>query len=135
MEYEKLDQALKTRAEEAINMALDLLSLSLPIMPFILYGQANNKLERFQLDDLEEAIELANEFIDEIEDGTRVAILCYLDMVQLNDGDFKAIIVQVYSTDEDTGYSFAQVYQLIENNIQLSNQKIFLGAIRNVLVF
>lgn len=136
MDYNSIAPQLKRLSEKAIDIALEIVRTEgAKLHPFVIYGNDSDKLERFIVDSNDEALEAAIEFIEEIEDGSEAVVYVFKDLIQLNDGKFDAIIVQIYGTDEDNGYSFGQLYRVADNKIQLLNEKVFLGEIRNILVF
>lgn len=136
MDYYKISSELKKVFEEAIEIALDTVSTeNSELHSFVIYGKNSDKLERFACDSGDEALDAAIEFIEEIDDGSENVVYAFKETIELNDGEFDTIVVHVYGIDEDTGYSFWQLYRVNDHKIQLMNEKVFLGKIRNVLVF
>lgn len=70
----------------------------------------------------------------EMED-TNITVLLYQDDIELKDGKITAIISQLYEFDEDNGYSFGLGFKVLKDKIKLSNERVFLGEIRNFLMF
>ena len=103
--------------------------------PFIIYGKEFNKPERLMVNSIDEGIDIAVEFIEELSDGSEIVIFCYNEKIKLADGDVDAIITQIYGADEENGYSFAHAYKITNNEIVFLNKVIFLGNIRNFLVY
>ncbi|MBB6499899.1 hypothetical protein [Pedobacter cryoconitis] len=136
MEYNNLTPELKETAEKAIDIALDILKTKTEkFHSFVIYGEKKNKLERFITDSDDDALEQAIEFIEEIDDNSSAVVYAYQDEIKLKDGKEAAIVMNIYGDEEDNGYSFAQLYRYADNKIQLSDEKLFLGNIRNVLIF
>jgi predicted SnoaL-like aldol condensation-catalyzing enzyme len=135
MEYQLLNEKIRIQTEKALDLSIDSLSNGQSFSPFVLYGKEGDKLERFFAESLDQVIEAAVEFIEDIEDGSKIVILCFMDKVKLNDGTFDAVITQIYGSDEDKGYSFGHVYKIDNDKLQFLNKVIYLGDIRNCLVY
>lgn len=125
MKFSDLTEKLQTMTAEAEDFAIASLQEGVAFSPFIFYGE--KKIVRIIVDDIDEAH-------DVIEDsGEESAIFVYHDIIDLKDGSFDAIVTQIHDEDEDTGYSFALLYRIIDNKMQFLNERIFLGEIRNAL--
>jgi len=136
LDYNKISSELKKVSEKPIEIALDIISTeNSELHSFVIYGKNSDKLERFACNSGDEALDAAIEFIKEIEDGSENVVYVFKETIELNDGEFDAIVVHVYGIDEDSGYSFGQLYRINDQKIQLMNEKVFLGKIRNVLAF
>lgn len=117
--------------EKAEDIAVESISNNIDFAPYIYYGI--KKIKRMNGDSLGESIKLAEEEIDNMDDET--VVLVFQDLVKLNDGSFNAIISQIYNQDEDYGYSFGLIYRIENGMIKFLNKRVFLGNIRNCLVF
>lgn len=135
MEYLKLNKDLIKQAENAVKIASDFMLKSQFFSPFIIYGKESNKLERLITDSIDKALDAGVEFIEEIDDNSEIVIFCYNEKIKLNDGNLDAIVTQIYGVDEETAYSFAHGYKIIDKQIVFLNKIIFLGNIRNCLVY
>lgn len=135
MEFLELNNEIKEVIEKAEEIAVNNLKNEIEFYPYFVFGNENYKIKKIITDSIEEAIELAIEEIEEIEDETETVVLIYKEKVELKDGLFDAIISQVYNMDEDNGYSYALLYKVESGKIIFLNERIFLGNIRNVLVF
>ncbi|MDO3425579.1 hypothetical protein QWT87_11830 [Chryseobacterium sp. APV1] len=131
MEFEELEQELQSEIEKAEEIAIENIQNGVDFSPFIYFGEKN--IKKLKADSLDEAIEMAEEEIEDIEEET--VVLIYKNNIQLNDGNFDAIVSQVYNVDEDSGYSFGLVYKIEDNKIKFLNKRVFLGNIRNCLIF
>lgn len=134
MEYTHLSPSLQAAAVKAENIAIEQIQSQRDFNPFVLYGDSLDKLDRIQTRDTDEILEAAEEIIANIDDS-ETAVLVYQDNIMLNDGTFDAIVCQIYNVDEDFGYSFGQIYRISEGKINLLNKRVFLGEVRNLLVF
>jgi hypothetical protein len=76
---------------------------------------------------------MAEEEIEDLDEET--VVLIYQNKIQLNDGNFDAIVSQIYNVEEDSGYSFGLIYKIEDAKIKFLNSRIFLGNVRNCLVF
>lgn len=135
MKYNDLNDKLKLKIENAEKIAIESIRDNNNFSPYIVYGKDMHKIKRLISNSIDETIDTAEETIDEICDETETAILVYKDMVKLNDGTFDAIILQVYDDEEESGYSFGQLYKIIDSKISFLNERIFLGDIRNLILF
>lgn len=135
MIYNDLNDKLKIKIENAEKLAIESISNNNTFSPYIVYGKDMKKIKRLISNSIDEAIDIAEVVIDEISDETETAILVYKDKIKLNDGTFNAIICQVYDDDEESGYSFGQIYKIINSKLSFSNERIFLGEIRNLILF
>jgi hypothetical protein len=135
MKYQQLESSLQKQTEYAVKMASDLLTKNKSFSPFIIYGKEHNKIERLIVDSIDKAIDAAVDFIEDIDDGSEMVILCYNEKITLADGIIDAIITQIYGVDEESGYSFAHGYKIKEDEIVFLNEAIYLGSLRNCLVY
>ena len=76
---------------------------------------------------------MALEEIESLDEET--VVLIYKDVIKLNDGSFDGIISQIYNVDEDSGYSFGLLYKLEDHKISFLNKRVFLGDVRNCLIY
>ncbi|MBC9933493.1 hypothetical protein [Chitinophaga qingshengii] len=134
MEYTDLTPSLQAAIVKAENIAIDELQSQRDFQPFILCGDTLDTIERIKTRDEEEMFEIAEELLGDMADST-TAILVYKDNIKLNDGTFEAIVCQLYDMNEDSGYSFGQLYRFGENKIEFLKKRLFLGEIRNLLMF
>ncbi|MBC9910277.1 hypothetical protein [Chitinophaga varians] len=134
MEYTDLSPSLQAAAVKAENIAVEQIQSLRDFDPFILCGESLDKIKRIQTRDTDEILEVAEEIIGEADDSETV-VLAYPDTVMLKDGTFDAIVCQIYNVDEDFGYSFGQIYRIDEGKINFMNKRVFLGEVRNLLVF
>ena len=135
MNYNNLNIKLKNMTEKAINIALDSLENGNQLYPFVVFGIDGKSLQRFIVESADDAYNLAEGFIEEIDEESPIAILTYYDKLKFKDGEYDAIIIQAYDEDEEDGYSFGQLYENTDNKIRILNKKYFLGKIRNILIF
>lgn len=136
MNYSNLSPQLSTIAEKAIQIGLDTISTEKnKLYSFLVYGEQGSQLQRFVIDSDEEALNTALEFISQMDDLSSAAVYAYKDSITMNDGIFDAITIQIYGIDEEHGYSFSQVYRLSDKSLELLNEKLFMGKIKNALVF
>lgn len=132
MNFTDLRKDLQQMVVDAEEYAIKSIQESNDFTPYI-YTEGN-KLKKIITDDLEEAIETAHEIIEEdIEEET--AIFVYNDCIEFKDGEITAIVLQIFDFNEDFGYSFGLGYNIENNTIKFLNQRVFLGNIRNVLIF
>ncbi|NML39197.1 hypothetical protein HHL17_18500 [Chitinophaga sp. G-6-1-13] len=134
MEYTNLSPSLQAAIEKAENIAIEQIQSQRDFEPFILCGELLDEIKRIKTRDTEEILEAAEEIIEDIDDS-ETAVLVYQDNIMLNDGTFEAIVCQIYNVDEDFGYSFGQIYRINEGKISFLNKRVFLGEVRNLLVF
>ena len=135
MKYKELKKDIKNTIEKAEEIAIKNLSEDIEFSPYYIYGENSNKLKKLIASNIEEALEIAEETIEEIDDETETVVLIYKEKVKLNDGTFDAIVSQVYNIDEDSGYSFGLLYKYSNNKIEFLNERVFLGNIRNLFMF
>lgn len=135
MKYSELNNRIKTVVEKAENLAITGISNDIDISPFLVYGGNSDKIKRLIVDSIDEAIDLTEEELEELEEETNTVVLTFKDKISLKDGTFDSIIYQIYDTDEDDGYSFGQIYKIENGKIVFLNEKVFLGKIRNLLIF
>ncbi|WP_108867172.1 hypothetical protein [Aquimarina aquimarini] len=134
MKYSDLDKKLQEAIEKAENIAIENIKEHQSFMPFILHGEKMNKVKKIVSKNIDEIIDIAEEEIAEMEDSD-IVILIYQDIIRLNDGDVNSIVSQVYGFEEDSGYSFGLGYRIGKDKIQFLNKRVFLGEIRNFLMF
>lgn len=134
MEYTDLSPLLQAAFEKAENIAIEQLQSQRDFEPFILSGESLDEIKRIKNRDTDEILDMAEEIMEGIDDS-ETAMLVYPDNIMLNDGTFDAIVCQIYHVDEDFGYSFGQIYRISEGKINLLNKRVFLGEVRNLLVF
>ncbi|RAV29187.1 hypothetical protein [Sinomicrobium soli] len=131
MEYTNLDKRLQLVIEQAEELAIESIQSGSEFSPYIFYDE--KKIKRIVSNNLEEAIDIAE---DEIENmNSKTVVLVFHDIVKLNDGSFKAIISQLYDEDEDSGYSYGLLYKIENSRIKFLNKRVFLGEVRNCLIF
>ena len=135
MKYSELSDRIKSAIEKVENIATEEIAGNSVFHPFLFYKGKVNNLRRLMVDSIDEAIDLTEELIQDIEEDIDIVILTFKDKIELNDGIFDAIIYQIYDTDEDNGYSYGQIYEIKDGKIVFFNKKIFLGNIRNLLIF
>lgn len=135
MKYKELKKDIKNTIEKAEEIAIKNLSEGIEFSPYYIYGENSNKLKKLIAGNIEEALEIAEETIEEIDDDTETVVLIYKEKVKLNDGTFDAIVSQVYNIDEDSGYSFGLLYKYLNNKFEFLNERVFLGNIRNLFMF
>ena len=125
MTYEKLNIEIREFTNEGIEIALDLLkSDTSDIAPFVITKNGlDKKLKKFFGTSKNEAIESAEEFIEEIEETPDLAMLIYKDKIKFKDGDLDSIILHIYGAEEESGYSYGQAYKIENGNIILLNEK------------
>jgi hypothetical protein len=97
----------------------------------MIFGE--KEIKKFKADSLEDAIDIALGEIESLEEVT--VVLIYKDVIKLNDGSFDGIVSQIYNVDEDSGYSFGLLYKIEGNKISFLNKRVYLGDVRNCLVF
>ncbi|MBT2621198.1 MULTISPECIES: hypothetical protein [Chryseobacterium] len=131
MEFEDLEQELQSEVEKAEEVAIENIQNGINFSPFIYFGEKS--IKKMVADSLDEAIEMAEEEIEDI--GEETVVLIYKNNIKLNDGSFDAIVSQVYNVDEDSGYSFGLVYKIEDSKIKFLNKRVFLGNVRNCLIF
>lgn len=135
MEYSNLSKRIKVVVEKVENLVITELVDNSDYNPFLIYGEDSDKIKRLMVNSIDEAIELAEDEIEIIEDNTKTIVLTFKDKIALNDGIFDTIIYQIYDIDEIDGYSFGQIYNIENDEMVFLNKKIFLGKIRNPLAF
>lgn len=131
MEYSNLRDELKHAVEIAEELAIESIKNNVDFSPYIFSG--DKQIRRFFSDSLEDAIENAIEEIENMEEET--VVLIFKDTIALKDGSFDAIVSQIYNDDEDFGHSFGLLYKIEDNTIKFLNKRVFLGEIRNCLIF
>lgn len=131
MNFNDLRQDLQQIVVDAEEYAIKNIQKSNDFDPYIYIE--GNKLKRIIADDLDEVIDTAHEIIEDIDEET--VIFVYSDSLEFKDGVLDAIIVQVFDSNEDFGYSFGLGYEIKNNIISFLNKRVFMGNLRNVLVF
>ncbi|TNH02267.1 hypothetical protein [Testudinibacter sp. TR-2022] len=131
MEFINLKDDLKKSVEQAEEYAIINLQNNVKFSPYISFGE--KKIQKIIADSVDEAIEIAQEEIEDLDEETVVFV--YKDKIQLTDGTFDAIITQLFNEDEESGYSYGLAYKIENGKISFLNKHIFLGNIRNCLVF
>lgn len=131
MQYEKLEKALQLEIEKAEEIAIGYIQERINYSPYIYFGE--NNIKKFVADSLDEAIETAIEEIEGLDEET--VVLIFKEVIELNDGSFDAIVSQIYNIDEDSAYSFGLLYKLEDNKIMFLNKRVFLGEVRNCLIY
>ncbi|KAE9526287.1 hypothetical protein [Testudinibacter aquarius] len=131
MEFINLKYDLKKSVEQAEEYAIINLQNNVEFSPYISLGE--KKIQKIIADSVDEAIEIAQEEIENLDEETVVFV--YKDTIQLTDETFDAIITQLFNEDEECGYSYGLVYKIENSKISFLNKHIFLGNIRNCLVF
>jgi hypothetical protein len=131
MEFEELPLELKQSVEDAETYAIAATQDNTLFSPYIFLG--SNAIQKIIADDIDEAIEMAQEEIEAM--GEETVVFVYRDIVKLADGSFDAIVTQLFNVDEDNGYSFGLIYKIADDKISFLNKRIFLGNIRNCLVY
>jgi len=131
MDFEDLEKELQSEVERGEEVAIEYIQSGVQFSPFIYFGEKN--IKKLVADSLDEALEMAEEEIEDI--GEETVVLIYKNKITLNDGSFDAIVSQVYNVDEESGYSFGLVYKIEDNKIKFLNKRVFLGNVRNCLIF
>lgn len=134
MEYTDLTPSLQAAIVKAENIAIEQLESQRDFEPFILCGDTLDTIERIKSRGEDEMFDMAEALLGDMADS-ETAILVYKDNIKLNDGTFEAIVCQLYDMNEDSGYSFGQLYRFGENKIEFLKKRLFLGEIRNLLMF
>ncbi|MCS4225905.1 hypothetical protein [Sphingobacterium sp. BIGb0165] len=130
MQYEELEKELQVEIEKAEEIAIGYIQKRIDYSPFIYF--VDNNIKKFIADSLDDAIELATEEIEGMDEET--VVLIYKETIELNDGDFDAIVSQIYNVNEDSAYSFGLLYKIESDTIKFLNKRVFLGDIRNCLI-
>ncbi len=117
--------------EQAEEIAIGYIKNGIKFHPYIF--TQDKKIEKILCDSLDEAIDEAVEKIEAMNDET--VVLIFYDKISLKDGNVDTIVSQIYNEDEDKGYSFGLGYKIEDGNIQFLNRRIYLGDIRNCLVY
>lgn len=131
MEFIDLKDDLKQAVDEAEQYAIMCIQNEVNVTPYISFGK--NKIKKIIANDIDTAIEIAQ---DEIEDlNTETVVFIYIGTIKLADGNCKAIMSQLFNVDEDNGYSFGLGYKFDNNKVVFLDKHIFLGNIRNCLVY
>jgi len=131
MQFEELETTLQSEIEKAETNAIENIQAGVNFSPFIIFGE--KEIRKFKADSLEDAIDMALEEIESLEEET--VVLIYKDVIQLNEGCFDGIVSQIYNVDEDSGYSFALLYKIEDNKISFLNKRVSLEDVRNCLIF
>ncbi|NTD97592.1 hypothetical protein G6M26_08765 [Agrobacterium tumefaciens] len=131
MEFEELETKLQSAIEKAEEIAIENIQVGIDFSPYIVFEE--KEIKKFKADSLDDAVDMALEEIESLEEET--VVLIYKDVIKLNDGSFDGIISQIYNVDEDSGYSFGLLYKLEDNKISFLNKRVFLGDVRNCLIF
>jgi len=131
MKFEELETKLQSAIEKAEEIAIENIQLGIDFSPFIVFEE--KEIKKFKADSLDDAIDKALEEIESLEEET--VVLVYKDVIKLNDGCFDGIISQIYNVDEDSGYSFGLLYKIENDKISFLNKRVFLGDVRNCLIF
>ncbi|QJB31151.1 hypothetical protein HF324_07145 [Chitinophaga oryzae] len=134
MEYTDLTSSLQAAATKAENIAIEQIQSQRDFEPFILSGDSLDVMQRIKTRDMDEILDIAEELLS-ASDDSETAVLAYKDSITLNDGTFDAIVCQIYNVEEDNGYSFGLLYQIVNDNIRFLNKHVFLGKVRNLLIF
>jgi hypothetical protein len=129
MEFIDLHDNLKQAVETAEQYAIMSIQNGVNITPYISLGE--NKIQKIIAEDIDTAIEAAQAEIEDLDAETVVFI--YNDTLELADGTYEAIVSQLFNEDEDNGYSFGLAYKI--EKIVFLNKRVFLGNIRNCLVY
>ena len=131
MEFIDLHDNLKQAVETAEQYAIMSIQNGVNITPYLSLGE--NKIQKIIAEDIDTAIEAAQEEIEDLDAETVVFI--YNDTLELADGTYEAIVSQLFNEDEDNGYSFGLAYKREDKKIVFLNKRVFLGNIRNCLVY
>ncbi|WBV56143.1 hypothetical protein PFY10_18245 [Chryseobacterium daecheongense] len=131
MEFEDLEKDLQAEVEKGEEIAIENIQNGVRFSPFIYFGEKN--IKKMIADSLDEAIEMAEEEIESIDEET--VVLIYSNKITLKDDSFDAIVSQVYNVDEGSGYSFGLVYKIEDNKMKFLNKRVFLVNVRNCLIF
>ena len=131
MEFEELETALRSEIEKAEEIAIENIQTGINFSPFIFFE--GKSIKKFVADSLDDAIDMALEEIENLEAET--VVLMYKNIIALNDGSFDAIVSQIYNVNEDSGYSYGLLYKIEDNKMRFLNERIFLGNVRNCLIF
>ncbi|WP_250254285.1 hypothetical protein [Chryseobacterium sp. Marseille-Q3244] len=131
MKFEELNPVLQAEIEKAEEIAIGYIHSNIKYSLFISFG--NTHLKKIIADTLDEAIDAAVDEIENLEEET--VVLVFHELIRLNDTNLDGIVSQVYNIDEDTGYSFCLLYKIQEGKIEFLKNRVFLGEIRNCLIF
>jgi len=131
MQYGELEKELQLEIEKAEEIAIGYIQKHIDYSPYIYFG--DNNVKKFVADSLYDAIELATEEIEDMDEET--VVLIYKETIELNDGNFDAIVSQVYNVNEDSAYSFGLLYKIESDTVKFLNMRVFLGDIRNCLIY
>lgn len=131
MKFEELNPTLQAEIEKAEEIAISYIRSNIKYSPFISFG--NTHFKKIIADTLGEAIDAAVDEIENLEEET--VVLVFHELIRLNDTNLDGIVSQVYNVDEDTGYSFGLLYRIKEGKIEFLKNRVFLGEIRNCLIF
>ena len=131
MEFIDLKDNLKQAVEEAEQYAIMNIQNGFTIIPYISLGE--NKIKKIIAGDIDTDIEVAHEENEDL--NTETVVFIYNDTIKLADGNCQAIVCQLFNEDEDNGYSFGLAYKIEDKKIVFLNKRVFLGNIRNCLVY
>lgn len=138
MDYNNLSEEIRKFVDEVSNVAVGYLKKGEMFSPFLASRHdGKNKMNKYQGGSLDKALELAENDIQNL--TADICVLTYIDTITLKDkgkeSKSTAIIFQIYGMEEDNGYSFALVYKFEGDRFFVANEKVFLGNIRNILIF
>lgn len=91
MDFLKLKKELRKAVEQAEEVAIGYIKENILYPPFI--ATEDKEIHKIQSESLDEAIEVAEEEIESMDDDT--VVLVYHDVISLKDGDFDAVVTQV----------------------------------------
>lgn len=131
MKFTELREDLQKLVLSSEEYAIKCLKQENTFYPYIFIGE--NKIQKLLIEDLDLAIEKGQDIISDLDIAT--AILVYQDIISFRDGDIDAIVVQIHDMDEDDGYSFALGFKRESDKLFFLNEYVFIGDIRNCLIF
>lgn len=131
MKFKELREDLQKLVLLSQEYAIKCLEFDNHFSPYIFIEE--NKIQKLLINDLDIAIEEGQDIISDLDIAT--GILVYQDIVSFKDGDVDAIVVQIHDLDEDNGYSYAQGFKRENDRLLFLQEHIFIGNIRNCLVF
>lgn len=135
--FEDLEPEWRALIGEAFDTALGSMAVGkVTFAPFVIeVEEGARRMTRIQAGDGETAFETAVEFIEELEGAPDLVALAYPDRVNLMDGSFDAVVVNVYPDEAESGLSYAQLFKAEEGGVVRLKKVMCLGEVRNVLVF
>lgn len=134
MEIKDFNPDIQKLVNEAFDIALDNITLTGHLTTFVATRNESKKsLTKFNASTKEEAFQAAQEFIEDCNADT--AVLAYQSTVRVGDKEHEGVICQIYDQDMDFGHAYAVLFRKNGNSMEVSDNKIYLGEVRNVLVY